>query len=213
MSDFVVEKQVKKQFNFKETVEYELWRDNSIRQKLPNISKERKRQLQKKYEENIQGLKTAQSKSRSRKTIWRNIENKKLSYFGTITLAGQKRNLSEEKIKTSLTKMLRRYKIPHVMIPEYQKDGTIHFHGFFGNIAPDLIRRKTRKTEKLNAWKVVNKFGKKVYELIPVQDNYGDVDFVELDLNDEFEASRMVNYIIKYLEKDNQKIMSSRFKY
>ena len=178
--------------------------DLDIRNK--NISLEVKKQKQKEFEDYRKDVKDMRSRSRSKNTIRKNISEKALNIYATFTLKKDKRDKDESLVSGSLTKMLKRYNIPYVGVKEYHDDGNIHFHMFIRVDDKELIARKI-----INGKEVRDKYGNKIYELIPFENNYGFTTLKYIDGKEDYQKARMVSYLTKYIVKDKNKLMSSRY--
>lgn len=190
--------------DFKENIKLEYFKAVYLL-RTKRISNER-------YKEMINDIRTwtdniadIQKRSRRRKTIKDNIESKKLNWYVTFTLKTEKQSIDEKLIKDSIRKLLKFYNIQYVLVPEYTKKGTIHFHGFIDIRDKNLIQRKI-----INGVKIVDKFGNEVYELIPMEKNNGFTTLINIDDKKDWQRAKMINYVTKYLEKEGNKIMSSR---
>lgn len=150
-------------------------------------------------------LAEVQKRSRRRKTIRDNIDNKKLNWYVTFTLKSEKQDINEKVIKTNITQLLRYYNIQYVLIPEHTKKDIIHFHGFIDIRDKSIIRRKI-----INDIEIIDKFGNEIWELIPMEENYGFTNLVNINDKEDWQRTKMINYVTKYLEKEGNKIMSSR---
>lgn len=150
--------------------------------------------------------------SRRKRTIKNNFYSKLCNFYVTFTLKQDKRDLAKQDkrdlavVKTSLTKMLKRYDIPYILIPEYHKDGNIHFHGFITINDFSLIDYKI-----IDGNFIRDKYGNDVYVLNPIEFSYGFTQLIYLDGKPDYEINKIVNYIVKYLTKDNNRVMSSRY--
>lgn len=176
----------------------------------PFIKKKSKEKYQVEFEEYKENIQKIQKRKNRRKTILDNIKSKHLQYYVTFTLKKDKQQKDFKKIYDSLRKILSRYEIDYVLIPELTKTGNIHFHGFIG-FDPD-------KFEELIQPKIINNkivfddYGNQVLELIPVERNYGFTQIIYIGDKEESERRRIVNYIIKYIIDSEFKILSSRTK-
>lgn len=187
-----------------EAVKMEWMRLNYIL-KSKKYTTERKQREKREYEEWIQHRKDIQSKSRSKNTIIRNIEQKQLNFSVLFTLKPEKQNTDVKVIKSSVTKLLRRYDIPYVLVPEFTEKGVIHFHGFIRVTDTDLYREKRYKGRP-----VYDRYKNLVYELLPLESNYGFTQLKLITEKSDIEKSRIINYVVKYITKTDSKIMSSR---
>ena len=116
-------------------------------------------------------------------------------YFITLTLDKTKidrydKKEINKKLKTWLNNMVKRYDFNYIIIPEYHKDGAIHFHGLCTGNNLKLTYVKTDK-------------GRKVYNL----DNWnlGFSTAIELDDN----RTAVSAYITKYVTKETTKILGN----
>ena len=138
------------------------------------------------------------SMNRTKKVIKDYAHGTYWDYAITLTLAPDKtkdRYNKEISVK-QISKLLNNYKTKYpdflyMLIPEYHKDGAIHFHGYLKNIPScDLI--KTRKT---------NKYGRYIYNWKHWHNRIG---YTRLDtMPDNIEERiKMNNYTIKYITLD-----------
>lgn len=151
-------------------------------------------------------LKEQNKKNRQKNTIIRNIKEKDLIHYITITLKPNKRIKESKLVQQSLLKMLYRYKIPYILIPEYQKDGTIHFHGFV------RFKNEMLNVKVINDRIVRDKFYNVVLEWSALEENYGFSQVIDVSSKSNAEKDRIVRYMTKYMLKDDVKLLSSRFK-
>lgn len=117
-------------------------------------------------------------------------------YFITLTLDKSKidrydKKEINKKLKTWLNNMVKRYDFNYIIIPEYHKDGAIHFHGLCSgnNLKLTYVKtdNKCRKVYNLNNW------------------NLGFSTAIELDNN----RTAVSAYITKYITKDTTKILGN----
>lgn len=171
-----------------------------------NISKDVKKQKEKEYIQYVDEVKKMRSRSRSKNTIRKNIDEKQLNIYATFTLNSDKREKDEILVSKSFVKMLKNYDIPYVGVKEYHDDGNIHFHMFIKVRDESLIRRKVINGKEIN-----DKYGNQVYELIPFENNYGFTTLKYVDGKSEQQTAKMISYVSKYIVKDGNKLMSSRY--
>lgn len=117
-------------------------------------------------------------------------------YFVTLTLDKTKidrydKKVINKKLKDWLYNMVRNYNFNYLVIPEYHKDGAIHFHGL---ISGDCLRlsyvgfdKKGRELYNLDSWRL------------------GFSSCVRLDDN----RAAVSSYITKYVTKDTSKILGN----
>lgn len=117
-------------------------------------------------------------------------------YFITLTLDKTKidrydKKVINKKFKIWLNNMVKRYDLNYIIIPEYHKDGAIHFHG--------LISGKNLRLSYVK----LDKKGRRVYNF----DNWllGFSTAIELDDN----RTAVSAYITKYVTKDTTKILGN----
>lgn len=121
------------------------------------------------------------------------------THFGTFTIAPNLEDrYSKENLRYSyddiikelskwLSNMVQRKDFTYVFIPEFHKDGAIHFHGLFrGNMTLSPF--------------TVSKLGKQQYNLAEWRFGYSLVE----ELSGTYEAA--VNYCLKYITKDSKKV-------
>lgn len=115
-------------------------------------------------------------------------------YFVTLTLDPEKIDRYDpevvgHKVGTWLQNNVYRKGLKYLLVPEYHKDGAIHFHGLFsGNLTyldSGRVDRKGRTIFNIKDW------------------SFGFSDAVRLDNN----RVRVSRYITKYITKDSRKIM------
>lgn len=117
-------------------------------------------------------------------------------FFITLTLDKTKidrydKKVINKKLKDWLYNMVRNYNFNYLIIPEYHKDGAIHFHGL---ISGDCLRlsyvgldKKGRELYNLDSWRL------------------GFSSCVRLDDN----RAAVSSYITKYVTKDTSKILGN----
>lgn len=117
-------------------------------------------------------------------------------FFITLTLDKTKidrydKKVINKKLKDWLYNMVRNYNFNYLIIPEYHKDGAIHFHGL---VSGDCLRlsyvgldKKGRELYNLNSWRL------------------GFSSCVRLDDN----RAAVSSYITKYVTKDTSKILGN----
>jgi hypothetical protein len=171
-----------------------------------NISLEVKKQKEKEFEDYKKDVKVMRSRSRSKSTIRKNISEKSLNIYATFTLKKDKRDKDESLVSKSFIKMLKRYNIPYVGVKEYHDDGNIHFHMFIRVDDEQLITKKI-----INGKEIRDKYGNKIYELIPFENNYGFTTLKYIDGKEDYQKAKIVSYLTKYIVKDKNKLMSSRY--
>lgn len=119
-------------------------------------------------------------------------------YFVTFTLDSEKidrydKDIVLKKFKKWLQHQVERKNFKYIIFPEYHKDNAIHFHGLCsGNIKLSDSGKKTKAGQTIynsDSWK------------------YGFSSIIKLEGSYE----RVVNYITKYISKDNHKIFGKYY--
>jgi hypothetical protein len=156
-------------------------------------------------EELEEGAKLEESLSRSRRTIRDIILCNRFTYFCTFTFNGEKVNrYSYPACKKKITQLFNNYKrkspdFKYLIVPEFHKDGGIHFHGLVHGIrpqdltVPDMIYKRDKRTGALT--------------LVPNTQKYVDWKYYSDKLGF-FSCSHIKNYekcaryVSKYITKD-----------
>lgn len=131
---------------------------------------------------------------RAKANISELVHSCKWMYFVTLTLNKERINRYDydeiyAHLRTFLSNKVSRNNITYVLVPEYHKDGAIHFHGFVsGNIRiSDSGKRR---------------YGRPVFNWVEWQYGYSTLIPLEIGNN-----TRIANYIKKYIGKDMDKNM------
>lgn len=142
------------------------------------------------------------SRSRAKAAIRDIALCNRFSHFFTWTLSKDQIdrydvNLISRKVQTFLKNAVHRKGFQYVLVPEYHKDGAIHFHGLC-NLGDIRIERATDARTKLP---LSTNRGQPIFNMldwklgfstcIPIDENY----------------ERICNYLTKYLTKDSEKIL------
>ena len=177
---------------------------------------------------NIEGKKTSSSIYRAKSTIYDLMNSNHWDYFVTITMSPDKMNELEIDIKNikdvqaalcSFIKQLNRRvdtKIKYILIPEYQDNGNVHFHGVMSGLNKDdleiaLNEGKYRKDDNGNYMlddkgnyipneyylKPIERKGNQVYHYMPIHNKFGFTDFEEIR-----HKNRVGSYCTKYINKE-----------
>ena len=146
------------------------------------------------YLKNSTGIKRKDSLSRAKQNIYRlnlaNVDNKFYKYktvFVTFTLKKPFRTSSIKKASLYLKSFRQKIKynlgikVQYLMVPEFQKDGTIHYHGLIYNL-PKL---------DIPTWKNFWKFGSVDIQLVNQKKDKGGNS-----------VENVSSYISKYISKD-----------
>lgn len=171
------------------------------------VSKDYKQNYSIQFEKWLVDYKELQNKSNRKRTIKRNIKEKGLNWYCTLTLNPEKKgDKTLKQLQASIRKMMSRYDIDYVLIPELTEKGAFHFHGFLRVDDSELIERKI-----IAGKPIVDRYKNEVYNLVPFEKNYGYTQLVRIDSKNEIERNKLVNYTVKYAVKGEFKTMSSRF--
>ena len=177
---------------------------------------------------NIEGIKSKSSIYRAKSTIYDLINSNYWDYFVTITMSPEKLKELDIDIKDiksvqsalcAFIKQLNRRidtNIKYVLIPEYQDNGNVHFHGVVSGLDKNdleiaLNEGKYRKDENGNYMLddegnyIPNEYyltplirkGNQVYHYKPIHDKFGYTDFEEIR-----HKNRVGSYCTKYINKE-----------
>lgn len=169
------------------------------------ISKETKEKSIKYLLEKIEEVKAKQRYNRRKKTILKNVMDKKLKWYATLTLKESKVNKDVKTLKTSMVKLLKRYGINYCLVPELSPKGRLHFHGFL-----DLGYVKPTIKKKQNGEYIKDRYGNYVYEIEAFTKNYGWCHLICMESVPPKIFRKCVNYSANYSIKSNERMMSTR---
>lgn len=121
------------------------------------------------------------------------VNNADCGLFVTLTLDSDKINRYDydviiKRLSVWLDNNVRRKGLKYLLIPEYHKDGAVHFHGFFNDVLPKFDSGKKRK-------------GKCVYNIA-----YPFGFSTAIDISGDDCNMKIANYCLKYMTKDHRKI-------
>jgi hypothetical protein len=125
--------------------------------------------------------------------------------FATITIAVDRQNIELSKNKLNIwlkNQRDRNGKFSYVIVPEYHKDGALHFHGVFKNYTGRIKRSKSSKTGR-----PLTSNKKPVYEFEEYKSGFTKVQYIG---NTSEDHSRVGNYIRKYITKDMVSIFGKK---
>lgn len=165
------------------------WEANST----PNKNKSQTNQAESSIERSIR---------RSRKKASDYIVCNSFDQFVTFTFACDRHDidLSKTKLMTWLKNQRDRVgKFKYILVPEYHKDGALHFHGLFKNYKGELIRSRSLKSGRL-----LYSRGKAIYSL----KNYtlGFTKIIPIDGN----LGNIAGYLCKYITKEMTEIFQKK---
>lgn len=172
------------------------------------ISKETKEKEITYLLEKIEEVKAQQRYNRRKKTILKNVTEKRLIWYATLTLNESKINKDVKTLKASMVKLLKRYGINYCLVPELSPKGRLHFHGFL-----DLGYVKPTIKKKQNGENIKDRYGNYVYEIENYTKNYGWCHLICMESVPPKIFRRCVNYTASYSIKSNEKMMSTRVDY
>lgn len=166
------------------------------------ISQVAKKEFLERWKRDEEEIKLYQKKKRRKQTVRKNIEKKRLNWYVTLTVNSEWKDRTDfKRLREAIKKMFWRYEIDYYLIPELHSDGvSYHFHGFIGCDDMSLFHDSGRR----------DKFGNRIFNLVPYSDNFGFSACVLLDGKSERQKNRIINYVVMYMIKDNLKAMSSR---
>lgn len=117
-------------------------------------------------------------------------------FFGTLTLDRQKIDRYDykaivKKLNTWLNNRVQRKGLTYVIVPEYHKDGAIHFHGLFNNCLNLAKTGKFCQTQEGT---------KEIYNC--TEWKFGFTSFIPIT----GDKARICGYLAKYITKDGEKV-------
>lgn len=129
--------------------------------------------------------------------------NPECNMMVTLTLNGEKFDRDNwakivPRLNVWLDNMRRRHGLKYILVPEYHKDGAIHFHGFANETALSLSRAINPKTEKPLFQK-----GRAVYNIENWK--FGFTTAVRVGKS-ELDQLSSAKYVLKYITKNAEKI-------
>lgn len=137
------------------------------------------------------------STRRSQKTVSDYARCNWFDLFATITIGVDRYDIdsSKQKLQTWLKNQRdRNGKFKYLIVPEYHKDGALHFHALLGNYTGKLRQSLNAKTNQ----KIVSK-GKPVYELTEYKSGFTKVQKIGQSIEDQ---TKVGLYISKYITKE-----------
>lgn len=143
---------------------------------------------------------------RSQKHVVDYLSCNSFSLFGTITFAEDRHNVehSKRKFMTWLKNQRDRNGIfGYLFVPEYHKDGAIHFHGVIKDYAGKLRRSRNAKTGKL----LYGHKGNERFDLEEFRSGFTRIEPIRQSRDDH---ARVGNYIRKYITKDMVNIFGQK---
>ena len=144
---------------------------------------------------------------RSQKLVSDYLACNRFELFGTITFGGAKRHdidFTKQQFTTWIQNQRdRNGKFKYVFVPEYHKDGALHFHGVMANYNGKLRRSKNLKTGYL----LFGKNNNPRYDLAEFKSGFTRVEPIKGTSEDH---ARVGNYIRKYITKDMVNIFGKK---
>lgn len=174
------------------------------------ISKSGKEKIKKDFEKWLIDLKKVYRYQNRKKTIIKNIKEKKLYLWATLTLKPHKAlDTINSKELDSLRKLFKRYEVDYILVPELHDSGNYHFHGFLG--IPKYSKfYKLIVPKIINGKQIFDKHGNQVLEFLPYSKNYGFNQLIDFSIKSENEQKKIINYSVKYTLKSENRLLSSR---
>lgn len=134
---------------------------------------------------------------RSQKAVYDYAQSNRFSLFATFTIAKNRHNPQQSKVKIHnwlKNQRKRTSKFPYILVPEYHKDGALHFHVLIGAYPGKLKESQNAKTGKL-----IMSHKKPVYEFPAFKSGFTKVQYVGDTVED---RQRVGGYIRKYITKE-----------
>lgn len=117
--------------------------------------------------------------------------------FVTITFASDRHNIELSKKKLNIwlkNQRDRNGKFSYVFVPEYHKDGALHFHGVLNNYSGRLVQSRSSKTNRY-----LSSNGKPVFEFAEYKSGFTKVQYIG---NTPEDHAKVGGYISKYITKE-----------
>lgn len=132
--------------------------------------------------------------------------NRGLDFFVTLTFNGEFIDRHDyetvvRKLGQWLDNNVRRKNLRYILVPEFHKDGAVHFHGFMNCDVFELIESRNPHTNKL-----IKRKGKQVYNIKEYKLGYSTAIRIAPE---EFEATS--KYVYKYITKQGGKKVGGRY--
>lgn len=175
------------------------------------LKKESKERIKKDFELWLIDLKKHYRYQNRKRTIKKNIKEKDLNIWATITFK-QSKAISEVNKKTfqALRVLFKRYDINYILVPERHESGLYHLHGFLSiphwHSSRKLFQPKTNDNNK----PLFDKFGNQLYHFEPITKNYGFNHLIDLTYKNYRELRKIISYSVKYTLKSDNRMLSNR---
>ncbi len=144
---------------------------------------------------------------RSQKIVSDYLACNRFELFGTITFGGDKRHdidYTKKQFNTWLKNQRdRNGKFKYVFVPEYHKDGALHFHGVMAGYTGKLRRSREAKTGRL----LYGKRGNPRYDLAEFTLGFTRIEPIGQTTDDH---AKVGSYIRKYITKDMVNIFGKK---
>lgn len=132
--------------------------------------------------------------------------NKDIGWFVTLTIDGEKidrydYNVVVKKLGQWLDNNVRRKALKYILVPEFHKDGAVHFHGF---INCDVL--STSEARNPHSGKLIHHHGKQVYNI----SNYKLGFSTAIPINP-YEYDATCKYVYKYITKGGGQKVGGRY--
>ena len=144
---------------------------------------------------------------RSQKLVSDYLACNRFELFGTITFGGENRH-DVDHVKKQFNTWIknqrdRNGKFKYVFVPEYHKDGALHFHGVLADYAGKLQPSRSAKTGRL----LHGKKGNLRYDLAEFKSGFTRVEKIGSSVDDH---TKVGAYIRKYITKDMVNIFGQK---
>jgi len=178
-----------------------------IKRLFPDWELERKTSINIEKAEAKTSNETAEERSirRSQRRVSDYVLCNHFDLFATITFATDRYNIEHSKAKLNTwlkNQRDRNGKFGYVIVPEYHKDGALHFHGVFSNYSGKLKQSYNSKTGQ-----PLISNGKYVYEFEEYKSGFTKVQYIADTPEDH---AKVGGYIRKYITKDMVSIFSKK---
>jgi len=176
-----------------------------IRKLLPGWEAQTKTKISTNAEKTSNETYLEQSIRRSQKLVSDYVLCNRFDLFVTLTIAKDRYNPEQSKNKVhNFFKNLRTRtgKIRYILVPEYHKDGALHFHALIGDYAGEV-----RQSINPHTGKPLVRNKKPVYELPAFTSGFTKVQYIGQSAEDH---AKVGSYIRKYITKDMVSVFNQK---
>ena len=176
-----------------------------IRKLLPGWEAQTKTKTSTNAEKTSNETQLEQSIRRSQKLVSDYVLCNRFDLFVTLTIAKDRYNpdQSKNKIHNWLKNQRKRTgKFRYILVPEYHKDGALHFHALIGDYLGEVRQSINPKNDK-----PLIRNNKPVFELPAFTSGFTKVQYIGQSAEDH---AKVGNYICKYITKDMVSIFNQK---